>query len=151
MHAYRLIVGVATTDDDRIGRYAFWLIMGAVVALVVSLVTLVAVPRSGAAVGLVTGAVTAAVTALGIVAANTFLLGNILEWSFWWSTIIRTCTLWLAGYFLLLPLTLAVWPAPWKNVPGWLLTLLTTLLGAATAVTTWALALALSAQAGPAG
>lgn len=146
VHAYRLIVGVATTDDDRIGRYAFWLIMGAVVALVVSLVTLVAVPRSGAAVGLVTGAVTAAVAALGIVAANTFLIGNILEWAFWWNTIIRTCTLWLAGYFLLLPLTLAVWPGPWKNVPGWLLTLLTTLIGAATAVTAWALALALNHQ-----
>ena len=143
VYSYRLIVGVATTDDDRIGRYAFWLIMGALTALVVSLVTLLAVPRSGAAVGLVTGAVTAGISALGIVAANTFLLGNILEFSFWWDTIIRTCTLWLAGYFLILPLALAVWPAPWKNVPGWLLALLTTVLGAGTAVVAWSVALAL--------
>ena len=93
--------------------------------------------------GLVTGGLTAAVCALGTVAANTFLIGNILELSFWWNTIIRTCTLWLAGYFLLLPLTLVVWPAPWRNVPGWLLTVLTSLIGAVMAVITWAVALAL--------
>ena len=143
VHTYRLVAGPATTDDDRLGRYAFWLVMGAVVGLAVSLVTIVAVPRSGAAVGLVTGSLSAAVGALGTVAANTFLIGNILELSFWWNTIIRTCTLWLAGYFLLLPLTLIVWPGPWKNFPGWLLAVLTTVFGGLAAAITLGVALAL--------
>jgi hypothetical protein len=66
-------------------------------------------------------------------AANTFLLGNIFDLSFWWMTIVTTDTLWLAGYLLLLPLALAVWPAPWRNVPGWLLGTMTTVAGAVVA------------------
>jgi hypothetical protein len=143
VHTFRLIVGTATTDEDRIARFAFWLIMGAVVALVVSLVTIVAVPRSGPAVGLVTGGLAAAVAALGTVAANTFLIGNILDLSFWWTTIITTSTFWLACYFVLLPVTLIVWPGPWKNFPGWLLAVLTTLFGGVAAAITFAIALAL--------
>ena len=50
--------------------------------------------------------------------ANTFLVGNIFELSFWWSTIVTTVTLWLAGYLFLLPVTLIVWPAPWRNFSG---------------------------------
>jgi Zn-dependent protease with chaperone function len=129
VHVHRLIVGRPVTDDERISRYLLWLMAGALVALIVSFVTVLAVPRSGAAVGLVTGSVAAIVAALGIVAANTFLIGNIFELSFWWSTIVTTATLWLAGYFLVLPLTLVVWPAPWRNVSGWLLALATVVLG----------------------
>jgi hypothetical protein len=106
-----------------------WLVVGALVALIVSFVTVVTVPRSGAAVGLVTGSVAAIVAALGIVAANTFLIGNIFELSFWWRTIVTTATLWLAGYLLILPLTLIVWPAPWRNFSGLLLALVTVILG----------------------
>ena len=41
------------------------------------------------------------------------------EPGFWWMTIIAITSLWLAGYLFILPLTLAVWPAPWREVPGW--------------------------------
>jgi len=125
VHSYRLVAGSPTTDDERINRYAFWLATAALVAITVSLVTMTAVPRSGAAVGLVTGASAAVVGALGMLAANTFLIGNIFEWSFWWNTIIAVITLWLAGILVLLPITLIVWPAPWTNVAGWLLGILT--------------------------
>jgi hypothetical protein len=143
VHTYRLIVGRATTDEESLARFAFWLIMGAVVALAVSLVTIVAVPRSGAAVGLVTGGLTATAAALGTVAANTFLLGNILDLSFWWTTVVTTFALWLACYVVLLPVTLIVWPGPWKNFPGWLLTVLTTVFGGLAATITLGVALAL--------
>jgi len=129
VHIHRLIVGRPLTDDDRINRYLLWLVVAALVALIVSFATIVAVPRSGAAVGLVTGAVAAIIGALGIVAANTFLVGNIFDLSFWWSTIVTAATLWLAGYLLILPLTLVVWPAPWRNVSGWLLALVTVIGG----------------------
>jgi Zn-dependent protease with chaperone function len=142
VHVHRLIVGTATTDDERIGRYLLWLSMGALVALSVSFVTLAAVPRSGAAVGLVTGAVAACVTALGIVAANTFLIGNVFELSFWWSTIVATATLWFAGYLLLLPVTLAVWPGPWRNVWGWLLAVMTVVGGGVMALLIFGIAVA---------
>ena len=125
VHSYRLVAGSPTTDDERINRYALWLATAALVAITVSLVTMIAVPRSGAAVGLVTGASAAVVAALGMLAANTFLIGNIFEWSFWWNTIIAVITLWLAGLLVLLPITLIVWPAPWTNVAGWLLAILT--------------------------
>ncbi len=121
VHLHRRVVGRPLTDDERIGRYLFWLAMGATVALVVSFVAIAAVPRSGAAIGLLTGFAAATVTALGTVAANTFLIGNILDLTFWGTTIVGTATLWLAGYLLMLPLALAVWPAPWRNVAGWLL------------------------------
>jgi Zn-dependent protease with chaperone function len=130
VHVHRLAVGRAVTDEDRVGRYLFWLVIGMLAALTVSFITIAAIPRSGAAVGLVTGFVAATVTALGTLAANTFLIGNIFDLSFWWMTIVTTDTLWLAGYLLLLPLTLAVWPAPWRNVPGWLLGIMTTIAGA---------------------
>jgi Zn-dependent protease with chaperone function len=129
VHVHRIIAGRPVTDDDRISRYVLWLVVGALVALIVSFVTVVTVPRSGAAVGLVTGSVAAIVAALGIVAANTFLIGNIFELSFWWRTIVTTATLWLAGYLLILPLTLIVWPAPWRNFSGLLLALVTVILG----------------------
>ena len=90
-----------------------------------------------------TGALAATAAALGTVAANTFLIGNILDLSFWWSTIVTTCTLWLACYFVLLPVTLIVWPGPWKNFPGWLLAVLTTLFGGLAAAITLRVALAL--------
>ena len=134
VHIHRLIAGRPLTDDDRIDRYLLWLLVAALVALVVSFATVVAVPRSGAAVGLVTGAVAVIVGALGILAANTFLVGNIFELSFWWSTILTAATLWLAGYLLILPLTLITWPAPWRNVSGWLLALVTIIGGGAVAL-----------------
>lgn len=31
----------------------------------------------------------------------------------------------MAGLLVLLPITLIVWPAPWTNVAGWLLAILT--------------------------
>jgi Zn-dependent protease with chaperone function len=142
VHLHRLAMGRPITDDERIGRYLFWLAMGASVALTVSFVAVAAIPRSGAAVGLLTGSAAAAMTALGTVAANTFLIGNILDLSFWWSTIVGTATLWLAGYLLILPLTLAVWPAPWRNVPGWLLAVMTTLTSGMVALALFAVAVA---------
>jgi Zn-dependent protease with chaperone function len=142
VHLHRLAVGRPMTDDERIGRYLFWLAMGTLVALTVSFITLAAIPRSGPAIGLLTGSVAASVTALGIVAANTFLIGNILDLSFWWTTIVGTTTLWLAGYLLLLPLALAAWPAPWRNVPGWLLALVTALASGMVAVVLFTVAIA---------
>jgi Zn-dependent protease with chaperone function len=141
IHIHRLIAGRAS-DDDLLNRYLLWLVVAALVALAVSFATVVAVPRSGAAVGLVTGAVAVVVGALGMVAANTFLIGNIFELPFWWSTIVTAATLWLAGYLLILPLTLVVWPAPWRNVSGWLLALLTVAGGGFTAFCVIGLALA---------
>ena len=93
--------------------------------------------------GLVTGGLAATTAALGTVAANTFLIGNILDLSFWWTTITTTGTLWLACYLLLLPVSLIVWPGPWKNFPGWLLAVLTTLFGGVAAAVTLVVALAL--------
>jgi hypothetical protein len=142
VHLHRLAVGRPITDDERIGRYLFWLAMGTLVALTVSFITLAAIPRSGPAIGLLTGSVAAFVAALGIVAANTFLIGNILDLSFWWTTIVGTTTLWLAGYLLLLPLALAGWPAPWRNVPGWLLAGMTALASGMVAVVLFTVAIA---------
>jgi Zn-dependent protease with chaperone function len=133
VHLDRLALGSPTTDDERIDRYLFWLTMGTAVALTVSFITVAAIPRSGAAIGLLTGVVAASVAALGALAANTFLIGNIFDLSFWWNTIVTMDTLWLAGYLLLLPLTLAVWPARWRSVPGWLLGTVTTLASAVVA------------------
>jgi uncharacterized membrane protein len=117
--AHRLTVGSPTDDADRVNRYLIWLTVGTLVALTVSFVTVVLVPRSGAAVGLVTGVTTAVVAALGTLAANTFLFGNIFDPAFWWSTIVAVTALWMVGYLFILPLALAVWPAPWRDVPGW--------------------------------
>jgi hypothetical protein len=120
---HRLSAGSPVDDADRINRYLIWLSVSTLVALTVSFVTVVVVPRSGAAVGLVTGAGTASMAALGIVAANTFIIGNIFDAAFWWSVIVAVTSLWLVGYLFLLPVTLAVWPAPWRDVPGWILLL----------------------------
>jgi Zn-dependent protease with chaperone function len=122
---HRLRMGSPVDDDDRLSRYLLWLVTGTTVALLVSFIMLVAVPRSGAAVGLVSGAFAAATAALGIVASNTFIIGNIFELSFWWMVIVAMVTLWLAGYLLILPTTLVVWAAPWRDVPGWVLVPLT--------------------------
>ena len=129
VYGHRLIVGRPGTDDEIVNRYALWLLIGALAALMVSFVTIVTVPRSGAAVGLVTGSVAAVAAGLGTVAANTFLIGNIFELSFWWMTIVSMATLWLAGYIFLLPLTLVVWPAPWRNLSGLVLSGATSVLG----------------------
>ncbi len=143
VHVHRLLVSRPVTDEELVNRYALWLLIGSLVALMVSFVTIATVPRSGAAVGLVTGSVAAIVAALGIVAANTFLVGNIFELSFWWHTIVSTATLWLAGYLFLLPLTLIVWPAPWRNFSGGILASVTGVLGALFAVCVIGLVLAL--------
>jgi hypothetical protein len=117
--AHRLTAGSPTDDADRINRYLIWLTVGTLVALTVSLVAVAVVPRSGAALGLVAGVTAATVAALGITATNTFLFGNIFDPAFWWSTIVSITALWMVGYLFILPLTLAVWPAPWRDVPGW--------------------------------
>ncbi|WP_162907191.1 M48 family metalloprotease [Allorhizocola rhizosphaerae] len=121
---YRLVAGKPVSDEDSIGRYLLWLLTAVAVALVVSFVTLVLVPRSGAAVGLVTGVSAAAAGGLFINVLNTFAFGNILDLRFWLSTMEAMVALWLFGYLLLLPLTLATWPLPWRDVPGRLLTTL---------------------------
>jgi Zn-dependent protease with chaperone function len=115
---HRLTVGAPTDDADRVNRYLIWLTVGTLVALTVSFVTVVVVPRSGAALGLVTGVTAAAVAALGMTALNTFVVGSVFEPAFWWSTIVAITALWMVGYVFLLPITLAVWPAPWRDVPG---------------------------------
>jgi hypothetical protein len=116
---HRLAAGSPTSDAQRLDRYLIWLSVGTLVALTVSFVTVAIVPRSGAAVGLVTGVTAAAVAAIGITAANTFIIGNVFELGFWWSTVVAMTSLWLVGYLFILPVTLAVWPAPWRDVPGW--------------------------------
>jgi Zn-dependent protease with chaperone function len=116
---HRLSFGSPVDDADRVNRYLIWLTVGTLAALTVSFVTVVLLPRSGPAVGLVTGVTTAVVAALGTLAANTFLFGNIFDPAFWWSTIVAVTALWMVGYLFILPLALAVWPAPWRDVPGW--------------------------------
>jgi Zn-dependent protease with chaperone function len=120
---HRLVAGSPTDDAERLNRYLIWLSVGALVALTVSFVTVMILPRSGAAVGLVTGVGAAAVGALGMLAANTFIIGNVFDLGFWWSTIVAVTSLWMVGYLFLLPLTLAVWAVPWRDVPGWVLVL----------------------------
>ena len=120
---HRLVAGSPTDDAERLSRYLIWLTVGALVALTVSFVTVMILPRSGAAVGLVTGVGAAVVGALGMLAANTFIIGNIFDLGFWWSTIVAVTSLWMVGYLFLLPFTLAVWPVPWRDVPGWVLVL----------------------------
>jgi hypothetical protein len=128
--AHRLSFGSPTDDADRINRYLIWLTVASLVALTVSFVTVAIVPRSGAALGLVTGVTAAVVASLGITATNTFLFGNIFDAAFWWSTIVAITALWMVGYLFLLPITLAVWPAPWRDVPGWVFALATAGAGA---------------------
>ncbi len=140
---YRFVVGRPVSDEDSIGRYMLWLMTGVTVALVVSFVTLILVPRSGAAVGLVTGISAAAAGGLFTAMANTFVVGNVLEFSFWFSTAAAVCALWLFGYLLLLPLTLATWPLPWRDVPGWLLLVLSVIGAGVAALCVVGLAIAL--------
>jgi Zn-dependent protease with chaperone function len=132
----RLLAGSPVDDDARVRQFLLWIITGTLVALAVSFVTLMAVPRSGAAVALVTGSSAAVVAALGMAAANTFVIGNLFDLSFWWLIIVTVTTLWLAGYLLILPVALAVWPAPWRDVPGWLLVLLGVAVGGVVALVT---------------
>jgi hypothetical protein len=44
VHLHRLAVGRAVTDEDRVGRYLFWLVIGMVAALAVSFITIAAIP-----------------------------------------------------------------------------------------------------------
>jgi hypothetical protein len=139
---YRYVAGRPSGPADSIHRYVVWLTVGTLVALAVSFATVALVPRSGAAVGLVSGACAAAVAALGTTAANTFIIGNTFEPKFWWSTIVAVTALWLVGYLFVLPVTLVVWPAPWRDVPGWLFALVVGGAGAFVALVTGVLVLA---------
>lgn len=141
--AYRLALGAPGDDADRISRYLLWLMLGAGVALAVSFVTLVVVPRSGAAIGLVTGLPAVLVAGLGTTALNTFVFGNILDLKFWWQTTSSMTALWFLGYLLLLPLSLAVWPASWRDVPGWLLGVLSVIAAGVVALCVVSLAIGL--------
>lgn len=131
---HRLIVGSPVDDPDRIARYLLWVTTGTLVALAVSLVALVMVPRSGAAVGLVSGGLAALTTALGTVTVNTFAFGNILDLGFWWTTSATVIGQWFLVYLFLLPITLVSWAASWREVPGWLLALLSVLAGGLTSL-----------------
>jgi hypothetical protein len=51
--------------------------------------------------------------------------------------------LWFFGYLLLLPVTLAVWPASWRDVPGWLLVTLSVVAGGVVTLCVVGLAIAL--------
>jgi hypothetical protein len=124
---HRLAAGSPVDDDDRISRYLLWVLTGTIAAIAVSFVAVALVPRSGAAIGLVTGAVTAVTAGLGIVMANTFIIGNPFDLSFWWLIVSTISGQWFIGYMLAAPLALAVWPGTWRDVPGWLLGTLSTL------------------------
>jgi hypothetical protein len=119
---YRLSAGRPADTAEALTRYAIWLTVGTLIALTVSFVTLTVVPRSGGAVGLITGVSAAAMGALAMAATNT-LVSHVFDPSFWWLTVVNVTTIWLAGYVLILPVTLAVWPLPWRDVPGWVLVL----------------------------
>ena len=140
---YRLAVGTPVDDADRISRFMLWLLLGAGVALAVSFVTMVVVPRSGVAVGLVTGMPAALVAGFGTTALNTFVFGNILDLAFWWQTASYMVAIWFLGYLVVLPVSLAVWRASWRDVPGWLLATLNVIVAGAVALTVVSLAIGL--------
>ncbi len=125
MLGHRLAVGSPVDDDDRISRYLIWLTIVVLVALAVSFVTLIAIPRSGPAIGVLNGAVAVFCGVLGILAVNTLGFGNPFIPSVWWTALSTMMALWFIGYQVMLPLSLASWPAPWRDVPGWLLAVLT--------------------------
>ncbi len=124
--AHRLTVGSPVDDDDRIGRYLFWVTAVVLVSLAVSLVTLAAVPRGGAPVALLNGLVAAVGGALGVLVVNTFAFGNPLIPSFWWTAVTTMTAVWFAGYLMMLPISLVSWPASWRDVPGPILLVATT-------------------------
>ena len=140
---YRLAVGSPADDTDRVARFLLWLILLSSVALAVSFVTLVVVPRSGGAIGLVTGLPAAVVGGLGTTALNTFGFGNILDLGFWWLATTTVVALWFLGYLILLPVSLAVWPASWRDVPGWLLATLNVIVAGLVTLCVVGLAIAL--------
>ncbi|HEX6684167.1 MAG TPA: M48 family metalloprotease [Candidatus Limnocylindrales bacterium] len=140
---FRLAAGSPVDDADRIGRYLLWLMTITFVALAVSFVTMVVVPRSGGAVGLVTGLPAALVGSYGTTALNSFAFGNIIDLGFWWTMATSVVALWFFGYLLLLPVSLAVWPASWRDVPGWLLAMLNVIVAGLVALCVVGLAIAL--------
>jgi len=101
------------------------------------------VPRSGGAIGLVTGLPAAVVGGLGTTALNTFGFGNILDLGFWWLATTTVVALWFLGYLILLPVSLAVWPASWRDVPGWLLATLNVIVAGLVTLCVVGLAIAL--------
>jgi Zn-dependent protease with chaperone function len=124
---HRLIAGSPTDDADRTGRYLLWVLTGTIAAVAVSFMAIVLVPRSGAAIGLVTGLATAMTAGLGIVMWNTFLIGNPFDLKFWWLIISTISGQWFIGYLVVAPLALATWPGTWRDMPGWLLGLVSVL------------------------
>jgi Zn-dependent protease with chaperone function len=140
---FRLAAGSPVDDTDRIGRYLLWMLLGAGVALAVSFVTMVVVPRSGVAVGLVTGMPAALVAGFGSAALNTFVFGNILDLGFWWQTTASMVAFWFLGYLVVLPVSLVVWRASWRDVPGWLLATLNVIVAGVVTLTVVSLAMGL--------
>jgi Zn-dependent protease with chaperone function len=124
---HRLIAGSPVDDDDRLVRYLLWVLTGTFAAMAVSFMAVLLIPRSGAAVGLVTGLVTAMTAGLGIVMWNTFLIGNPFEPSFWWLIISTISAQWFIGYLLVAPFALVSWSGGWRDMPGWLLGLVSVL------------------------
>jgi hypothetical protein len=122
---HRLVVGSPLNDDDRIGRYLYWVAVVALVSIVISLVTVAAVPRSGAAVALLNGMVCAVTGSLSVLAVNSLAFGNPVIASFWWTAVTSMTAVWFIGYLVVLPVSLVTWPAPWRDVPGPILLALT--------------------------
>ena len=136
-------MGSPVDDEDRIGRYLFWVSAVVLVSLAVSLVTLAAVPRSGAPVALLNGMVAAMSGALGILVVNSFAFGNPVILSFWWTAISAMTGVWFIGYLVILPVSLVSWVASWRDVPGPILLLLTTIAALFTSLIVVGAALAL--------
>ncbi|WP_117211482.1 M48 family metalloprotease [Allorhizocola rhizosphaerae] len=104
---HRAVTPAPVDDEQRLRLHLLWIVIGAAMALAVSLVALVSVRRAGAAIGLIIGVSTALTAVAGMTAVNVLGFGDLLYPSLRFDTIMSTLSLWTLGYLWLLPLTLA--------------------------------------------
>ncbi len=124
---HREIAGKASSDAEVLNRYLLWTLTATFAAVAVSFMAVALIPRSGAAIGLVSGAVTALFAGVGVSAFNSFILGAGFSGGFWWQLISVILAQWFIGYLLVAPFALVSWPGTWRDVPGWLLGLISVL------------------------
>jgi Zn-dependent protease with chaperone function len=127
IHIHHAIAGSPVDDADRLSRYVLWTLTGAFAAIAVSFMAVALIPRSGSAVGLVSGGVAALVGGLGISAVNSFVFGNGVDLGFWWLVTSVIIGEWFLGYLFVVPFALITWPGTWRDMPGWLLGLVSVL------------------------
>jgi len=134
IYIHRLIAGSPIDDDDRLSRYLLWTLTATFAAIAVSFMAVVLIPRSGPAIGLVSGAAAAIIAGLAIMAINSFVIGNGFDLGFWWQVTSVIAGQWFIGFLIVAPFSLAMWPGTWRDMPGWLLGLVSVLAAALVSV-----------------